>query len=56
MPVREAAQCSESVINLDAIERRMTPAARDYRGGGAARDGLREIVVAVGRRAVQRDE
>src|ERR1700674_1017953 len=56
MGVREAAECGEGVIDLDAIERRMSSAGFDDRGGCAELGCLREIVVTVDRCAAQCDE
>ena len=56
MTLREQAKRGESIVNLDAIESRMTPASLDDRGYRATRGGLWQIVVAVDAVATKRDE
>ena len=56
MAAREPSERIEGIVNLDAIEGRVTASGRDNRGSRPQRGGLREIVVTVGGSAVQRDE
>src|ERR1700678_4116275 len=56
MTSREPAERVEGIADLDAIEIRMTAAVRDDGGCGAASGCLLQIVVTVGRLAMQRDE